>query len=165
MISRVLWCPSSRFTSLPVDVALSSDSVRIQIHIPQVLKWFSPERPILKNGYNTGSHFTNLCARHKHNRASEFLQGLKVLRKKSLQQRATCAANTVCEQAIKIDVLAVFCNEKSTVHYIDFWRGLWTWPPWVIFAPAYNHKPKRFCIYLGFLKSFSLRNLTSWRKN
>ncbi len=31
-----------------------------------------------------------------------------------------------------------------------FWRGLWTWPPWVICAPAFNHKFKKFCIYREF---------------
>ncbi len=36
------------------------------------------------------------------------------------------------------------------------WRGLWIWPPWVICAPVYNHKPKKFCTFRGFLKLFSL---------
>ncbi len=31
-----------------------------------------------------------------------------------------------------------------------FGRGLWTWSPWVICAPAFNHKSKTFCIHRGF---------------
>ncbi len=37
------------------------------------------------------------------------------------------------------------------------WRGLWTWPPWVICAPAFNHKLKKFCIYRGFSEIVFLR--------
>ncbi len=33
---------------------------------------------------------------------------------------------------------------------IYFWRGLWIWPPWMICAPPFNHKLKKFCIYRGF---------------
>ncbi len=39
------------------------------------------------------------------------------------------------------------------------WHGLWTWPPWVICAPAFNHKLKSFCIYRGFSYIFFLRKL------
>ncbi len=34
----------------------------------------------------------------------------------------------------------------------------------VFCALAYNHKPKKFCTFPGFLKWFSLRNLTSERR-
>ncbi len=32
----------------------------------------------------------------------------------------------------------------------EFWRGLWTWPPWVICAPAFNHKLRKFSTFRGF---------------
>ncbi len=41
----------------------------------------------------------------------------------------------------------------------DNWRGLWTWPPWVICAPAFNHKLKKFCIYREFSYIFFLMKL------
>ncbi len=37
------------------------------------------------------------------------------------------------------------------------WRGLWTWPPWLICALAFNHKLKKFCIYRGFSESIFLK--------
>ncbi len=39
---------------------------------------------------------------------------------------------------------------SSIVETSSLWRGLWTWPPWVICAPAFNHKLKKFCIYREF---------------
>ncbi len=44
-------------------------------------------------------------------------------------------------------------EEKLSIH--DYWqkvlwRGLSTWPPRVIWAPAFNHKLKKFCTYRGF---------------
>ncbi len=33
-------------------------------------------------------------------------------------------------------------------------ESLWTWAPWVIFAPAFNHILKKFCIYRGFSEIF-----------
>ncbi len=42
------------------------------------------------------------------------------------------------------------------------WRGLWTWPPWVICAPAFNHKLKKFCIYRGFSKIVFFRKPHKW---
>ncbi len=38
-----------------------------------------------------------------------------------------------------------------------FWRGLWTWPPWVICTPAFNHKLKKYWIYRGFFWNCFLR--------
>ncbi len=35
---------------------------------------------------------------------------------------------------------------------LDFWRDFWTWPSWVICAPAFNHKLKKICIYRGFFE-------------
>ncbi len=28
-----------------------------------------------------------------------------------------------------------------------FWHGLWTWPPWVVYGPAFHHKLKKFCTF------------------
>ncbi len=39
----------------------------------------------------------------------------------------------------------------------SFLRGLWTWPPWVICGPAFNHKLKKFCIYRGFSEILFLK--------
>ncbi len=39
------------------------------------------------------------------------------------------------------------------------WRGLWTWPPWVIWALASNHKLKKLCIYRGFSEIAFLKKL------
>ncbi len=43
--------------------------------------------------------------------------------------------------------------------FLKTWRGPWTWPPWVICAPAFNHKLKKFCIYREFSKIVFLRKL------
>ncbi len=41
-------------------------------------------------------------------------------------------------------------NFKRALGNGGFWRGIRTWPPWVICAPAFNHKLKKFCIYRAF---------------
>ncbi len=65
-------------------------------------------------------------------------------------------------------VLSIFCalnrrpNAKVKPSFSKcffYWRGLWTWPPWVICAPAFNHKLKKFCIYRDFSEIFFLRKL------
>ncbi len=35
-----------------------------------------------------------------------------------------------------------------------FWRGLRTWPPWVIFARPFNYQLKKICIYRVFSEIF-----------
>ncbi len=40
-------------------------------------------------------------------------------------------------------------HQESDAQTLLFWRGLWTWPPWVICALAFNHKLKKFCTYRG----------------
>ncbi len=40
-----------------------------------------------------------------------------------------------------------FRNFVIIISLYIFWRGLWTWPTWVICAPAFNPKFKKFCIY------------------
>ncbi len=45
------------------------------------------------------------------------------------------------------------CMSKQTVTLLYwYWRLAWRlelWPSWVICAPAFNHKLKKFCIYRG----------------
>ncbi len=64
--------------------------------------------------------------------------------------------------------LASICREfavvvKMNLRWIDiFWRGLWTWPPWVTCAPAFNHKLKKFRIYRGFSEIVYVKKPHKW---
>ncbi len=47
---------------------------------------------------------------------------------------------------------AASLNQKKLNRPSRAWHSVYTWPPWVICAPAFNHKLKDFCIDWGFLK-------------
>ncbi len=48
---------------------------------------------------------------------------------------------------------------KDWANVSSLGRGLWTWPPWVICAPAFNYRLKKFCTYRGFSVIVFLRKL------
>ncbi len=41
--------------------------------------------------------------------------------------------------------------------YWYIWGDLWTWPPWLICASAFNQKLKKFCIHRGFSEIIFLK--------
>ncbi len=45
-----------------------------------------------------------------------------------------------------------------------FWRGLWTWPPWVICTPACNHKLKEFRTFRGVSGIVFFKKPLMWRE-
>ncbi len=57
-------------------------------------------------------------------------------------------------------------NPQSTLHassfFSDFWRSLWTWPPWVICAQPLNHKVRKFCTFRGFSETVLFKKTHKW---
>ncbi len=62
---------------------------------------------------------------------------MKMKRFTSIQN--VCWARQVELAAVKENIMVLFTN-----------AGLWSWPPWVVCAPAFNHKLKKLCISQGF---------------